>query len=136
VVGDVVNLASRVENLNKNYGTIRLLTAESYEEIKAEYVCRPVDQVMVKGREGATTLYELMGPRDQCGSTVLSKVNSAAAIYKLYCAGEFTGVIEAGRIHMQNFSGDSVVANFIQQAQDMVQHKPANWTGVRKMESK
>jgi adenylate cyclase len=60
VVGDAVNLASRIESLNKTYGTSILISEYTYERVKAEFAnVREVDSVKVRGREQPVRLYEL-----------------------------------------------------------------------------
>lgn len=60
VIGDGVNLASRVEGLNKNYRTSILITENTYKQIDASFLCRKLEAVKVKGKEEAVVLYELM----------------------------------------------------------------------------
>jgi adenylate cyclase len=61
VIGDAVNLASRLEGLNKFYGTATLITESTYEEAKDGIVARPLDWVSVKGKKTAVLVYELLG---------------------------------------------------------------------------
>jgi len=61
VVGDSVNLASRVESLNKTYGTNILVSEYTYEVVKHEFrFAREIDSVRVRGRTQPVRLYELM----------------------------------------------------------------------------
>jgi adenylate cyclase len=63
VVGDHVNLSSRIEGLNKNYGTSILISEYTYERVKDEFrEVREVDSVKVRGREQPVRLYELYLP--------------------------------------------------------------------------
>ncbi len=60
VIGDGVNLASRVEGLNKAYRTQILITENTYKQLDDEFVCRRLEAVKVKGKDEAVVLYELM----------------------------------------------------------------------------
>jgi adenylate cyclase len=61
IIGDAVNLSSRLEGLNKNYGTRIMLSEATYRQAADLVVARPLDHVGVKGRKGGVPVYELMG---------------------------------------------------------------------------
>ena len=58
VMGDNVNLASRLEGANKNYGTTILISEATKKLLKDTFFCRYIDKVKVKGRQEAVDLYE------------------------------------------------------------------------------
>ena len=58
VLGDDVNLASRLEGLNKEYGTHALLTEATRNAIEGKIFCRPVDRVRVKGKVKPVDIWE------------------------------------------------------------------------------
>ena len=60
-IGDPVNIASRLESLNKRYGTQILLGDATRQAAGDSIVVRRVDQVAVYGRSGGTVVYELLG---------------------------------------------------------------------------
>jgi len=61
VIGDMVNLASRVESLNKIYGTNLLITDQTYLGLKVplDYHIRVIDAAQVKGKSDPITIYEI-----------------------------------------------------------------------------
>ncbi len=63
VMGDNVNLGSRLESLNKYYGTRILISDTAYEDCKHIVFCRQLDTIQVKGKSQAVTIYEPLGIR-------------------------------------------------------------------------
>jgi len=59
-IGDAVNLTSRLENLNKRYGTNILITEDVFLQVRQDYLCRAIDIVAVKGRRQSTCIFELV----------------------------------------------------------------------------
>ena len=60
-LGDGVNLAARLEGLNKQYGTTILVSAAVAAEVGDAFELRPVDRVTVKGKTQAVDVFELRG---------------------------------------------------------------------------
>jgi adenylate cyclase len=65
VMGDMVNLASRMENLNKEYDTTSLVTEYTYERVKDDLSFRELDVVRVRGRQLPVKIYEMIGRRGE-----------------------------------------------------------------------
>ncbi len=64
VLGDNVNLASRLEGANKEYGTSIMISESTYELIKDKFLVRYLDLVRVKGKTKPTAVYELISVID------------------------------------------------------------------------
>lgn len=60
VIGDGVNLASRIESLCKHYGARILISEFTYERLKSTYRVRHMDKVIVKGKNKAVSIYEVL----------------------------------------------------------------------------
>lgn len=60
IIGDNVNLASRLEGLTKQYAAQILITEATYKQLKEEYKIRPIDMVEVKGKNEAVSIYEVI----------------------------------------------------------------------------
>ncbi|MGQ0581397.1 MAG: adenylate/guanylate cyclase domain-containing protein [Reyranella sp.] len=61
VMGDGVNIASRIEGLNKRFGTSICISDSVYEQVASRVVARPLQRLAVKGRRGQLLVYELFG---------------------------------------------------------------------------
>jgi hypothetical protein len=60
-MGDGVNVAARLEGMNKTFGTTICISDSVYEAVAAKIVARPLRRVQVKGRKQAFMVYELLG---------------------------------------------------------------------------
>ena len=61
VIGDNVNLCSRLEGLTKHYGVRVLISEDLREKIAQHFLIRAIDVVIVQGRQKPTRIYELCG---------------------------------------------------------------------------
>jgi adenylate cyclase len=64
VLGDSVNLASRLEQLNRVYGTQIMIGEHTARQVAAAFLLRQIDRVRVKGRQQALDIYELIATLD------------------------------------------------------------------------
>jgi len=81
VIGDGVNLASRVEGLTKNYGVEILITEFTVAKLHHDFIYRMIEPVKVKGKDEAVLLYELM-PQDELSNNLKEKYDKALELYK------------------------------------------------------
>jgi adenylate cyclase len=61
VIGDAVNLGSRLESLNKEYGTRIIISDATRSRLTGSYDFRPLGEVKVKGKSQAVTIWEVTG---------------------------------------------------------------------------
>jgi adenylate cyclase len=100
VIGDNVNLASRLEGLNKEYRTQIMISDATYEQVKGRFVAREVDKIRVKGKKHPVTIYELLGPISEQSryESLLTAYNCALASYRAgnwrEAAGTFGPIME------------------------------------------
>ena len=74
VMGDGVNIASRLEGVNKEYGTQICVSHSVFKEAGERLWLRPIDQITVKGRKGELIIYEVLGTRDGSHETQASEL--------------------------------------------------------------
>jgi adenylate cyclase len=88
-MGDAVNLASRLEGLNKVYGTTIAVGETTALLVRGEMELRPLDFVAVKGKARAILVYELLGERGKVDERDLRAAESHAQALELYRARRF-----------------------------------------------
>jgi adenylate cyclase len=64
VIGDAVNLGSRLESLNKQYGTRIIISDATRLQLTGRYLFRPLGDVVVKGKTKAVAIFEVVGRAD------------------------------------------------------------------------
>ncbi len=64
VIGDPVNLASRIESLNKPFGTDILISDDSYRLVREIYRLEPMQKITVKGKSEPQQIYAVLGRKD------------------------------------------------------------------------
>jgi len=88
VLGDAVNLGSRLEGLTKFYGVKLLVGEETYEDLDG-FVCRLIDKVKVKGKDLAVNAYEPLCKESEASTELLAEVADYHAALKCYFAQEW-----------------------------------------------
>jgi adenylate cyclase len=64
VIGDAVNLASRIESLNKPFATDILISEDLYKEVEGKFIVEKMQSIKVKGKQEAQTVYAVIGRYD------------------------------------------------------------------------
>lgn len=85
VIGDAVNLGSRLEGLSKAYG-VDIVVSESTRHLAPDYAWQELDRVRVKGKEQAVAIFWPMAPAGQLGEDASSELKTWTAFLKAYRA--------------------------------------------------
>ena len=83
VMGDAVNLGSRLEGLTKEYG-IGILVSENIIKAAQGFVYREIDKVVVKGRQEGVAIYEPIGKVGEVTETALTEIDRFHKALELY----------------------------------------------------
>jgi adenylate cyclase len=136
VMGDSVNLASRLEGTNKEYGTNIILSEFTYEIVKDEFVCRQLDAVRVKGKKRPVRIFELLGDINDAPQWQEFLVRFEAGLAK-YREGKWDEAIAAfGRV-LQLKPEDFTSRMYIERCESLKIHPPeGEWDGVFTMTKK
>jgi adenylate cyclase len=99
VLGDGVNLAARLEGVNKLYGTNIMASGVMYEKLKTKFLFRPVDVVAVKGKNESVIIYELLAQLVDEPSLLPSEhiqelANATSKAFKVYLEQRWDEALE------------------------------------------
>jgi adenylate cyclase len=78
VMGDVVNLASRLEPANKDFGTRVIVGDATRERVKERFITRPLARIRLAGKQNSVLIHELLGER----GLVTEAEREMAALYE------------------------------------------------------
>jgi len=127
--GENINLASRMEGLNKYLGTRVLITGDTQKDVSSRVVTRYLGLFRLKGFEKAVAVYELTAfPEKEAESRPLRE-RFAAALDK-FTKREFAGAEEAFRRVLETSPGDGPAGFYLEQIQELrTAELPADWKG-------
>ncbi len=137
VMGDTVNLASRLEGLGKYYGTRILIGESTYHDARSAVHARAVDRVSVKGKAEGMLVYELLGLREETRPDFEELGEMSNRALELYLEREWEAALvvfeEIGRLR----PGDGPSRVLAERCQAFLDSPPAeSWDGVHRMASK
>jgi adenylate cyclase len=130
-IGDGINLTSRLEALNKHYGTTIIASETIYEAAKEEFDFRLLDRVAVKGKMQGITIYELLGARE-AGNVRSLEMDRYEEAFALYQQGAFARAISL--LETQPNDPPSVV--LLARCSEFLAEPPPSWDGVYGFTSK
>ncbi len=136
VMGDAVNLGSRLEGLNKQYGTRILISEYTYAAIKNEFCARELDRVRVSGKAAPVTVYELLGEKKDAAG-LENWLDGFATALALYRQRRWDEAIIAFEQILQFRRDDFAAGLFADRCRTLKIHPPEeNWDGVFEMTGK
>ena len=95
VLGDKVNLASRLEGLNKAYGSEVLASEATVTACGEAFAWRRLDRVVVKGHQQPTWIYELLGTREALPEVQFTRARAYEDAWERYADRDFPAALEA-----------------------------------------
>jgi adenylate cyclase len=138
VIGDAVNLASRLEGANKGYGTTILISESTEALVRDNMLMREVDCIRVVGKEQPVHVYEVVGElADPEVEKMRGLVESFNAIIRSYWKRDWDRSCALILRHLERFPNDPVAGTYLKRCQHFLQVPPApDWDGVFALETK
>lgn len=137
VIGDPVNLASRLESLSKMYGTCILTSEQVRQDAGPGFEWRTLDRVAVVGRASATLVCELLGEAGSVPPGQLEARDLYERALELYAAGRFAEATAGFREVAAVWPGDRAAVEMAERAERLAREPvPTGWSGVFAQTSK
>ncbi|MDD3145197.1 MAG: adenylate/guanylate cyclase domain-containing protein [Candidatus Gracilibacteria bacterium] len=134
-LGDSVNLASRLEGVNKFYGTYICVSESIYEEVKDLFEFRYLDKIRVKGKNKPVKIYELLGLKNEVSDERLEIKNQFEKAVKLYLKRDFLGAKKIFEKLIKQ--GDNAPQIYLDMCEIYMKTPPSDdWDGVSTMSGK
>lgn len=138
VIGDTVNLASRLEGVNKYYGTSLMVSeATADDRVRDEFLLREMDIMRVKGKHHPIKIYEVVCRRSEVTEALLKKVQTFESGLALYRDRQWNDAISLFNTILKQEEGDPASRMYIGRCEEYRKHPPAaEWDGVYVMTGK
>jgi adenylate cyclase len=138
VMGDAVNLASRLEGVNKEYGTSVIVSESTLEHVQGTFASRYLDLITVQGKKEPTAIYELLAPLDSPNDAPPAPFLEAwARAISLYQAQEFAKAKLAFQEVLEFRPDDPPSLVYLARCDAMAESPPGpEWDGVYAMTHK
>jgi adenylate cyclase len=136
-IGDAVNLASRLENINEYYGTEILISDATYQHVRNDVVSRPLDKVAVKGKQQGIVIHELIGVAGEVSPSKVDRVEVHRKAFHHYLKRDWGKAIVLLDDLLREDPGDVAAALLRKRCEDYRKEPPPEeWTGVQRMQKK
>jgi len=137
VIGDAVNLASRLEGVNKEYGTNIIISESTYQQAKDLIEARELDYLRVKGKAIPIRIYELLCEKGGLSPMEQEKVERFAEALSLYRKQQWEKAIKCFEEILKRFPDDGPSKTYIRRCQMLAEETlPEDWDGVYVMKTK
>ena len=138
VMGDTVNLASRLEAANKAYGSHCLVSGATVAAAKdAAIEVREIDRVVVLGQSQPQVIFEIMGRRGELASNAMQLRTRYEEGLMAYRAGRWDEARAALDAGLAAVPGDGPSTMLVKRIDDLQKNgPPANWDGSWRLDSK
>jgi adenylate cyclase len=133
VLGDCVNLASRLEGVNKEYGTLIIVGEDTWRLVHEAFEGRELDWIRVKGRTAPVAIYELAGERGEIDAQRRELFQQFAEGLLLYRAQRWADAAQAFRRALELDPNDGPSQTLLKRSTMYDQHAPDAWDGVHAM---
>ncbi|MCH2108331.1 MAG: hypothetical protein MK135_03310 [Polyangiaceae bacterium] len=136
VMGDPVNVASRLEAQCKTYGVAILIGGRTQELISETVLSRPIDKIAVKGKDEGIIVYEPLAPFQDASAGQKQLAQQMTSAFELYLLGDFSAARAGFESLLQTYPEDKPARLLHDRCRDYQEKPPEPWDGVLRLTTK
>ena len=131
IMGNAVNLAARLEGVNKQYGTWILASEYTISQTKNRFACRKLDPVRVVGINRPVQLFELIDEKKEASDKTLEIIELSHSALEKFQGQDWDGCLELFNKVLSISPDDGPASTYIKRCADFKKNPPPkNWDGV------
>jgi len=137
VMGDPVNLASRLEGANKEYHTHIMISDETFEKAKQDIEGRDLDLIRVKGKKEPRKVFELLCRKGEMANDLKHGRHKYHEALRLYRQRQFQEALHTFQEVLDYIPNDALARKYLERTRAFtITPPPVNWDGVFEMKTK
>ncbi len=137
VIGDAVNLASRLEGANKPFGTSILIAQRTVDLAQGKIEVRPVAKLQVKGKTRPVMVYELLARAGELTASQREAQQTFTEAFAAFLRRDWTQAEFLLQSVLRLQPGDAVAELYLQRVHDYARKPPEpDWDGILKLDEK
>lgn len=131
-IGDTINLASRLEAINKIYGTHIIVSDTVKKIVDPDFIFRPIDRIAVQGKKQSLFIYELLSIKTSENENKYSAICKMTSLaFEAYQQKNWDKAIELYSQLLELNPGDKMSALFVERCKTLKNKPlPDDWDGV------
>jgi adenylate cyclase len=138
IIGDNVNIGSRIESLCKFYGTHLIISKDTKNNLKNNYIFRYLDHVKVKGKENSVILWEVISLENDENAHLKEELDNHNKAIDLYKASKFNEALELFE-KLNTYSSEispRIYEIYIERCNEFIENKTISYDSIYEHKTK
>jgi len=137
VMGDSVNLASRLESVTKQYGVSIIISEFTKRQVEDKFVFRYLDKVAVKGKVEGVEIYELISSKEEFDKKSKELLAVFSKGVELYQKQDWDKATEIFNSLLKEYPSDNPAKLYLNRCREFKNNPPGeNWDGIYRLTDK
>jgi len=134
VIGDSVNVASRLEELNKFYDSVIIISHTTYALAHEYFNLRFLDRIAVRGKKQDFNIYEIIAPSFKLNENLEQYCSDFKQAFAFYVNGAWEQAIAVFEQLVKHYPEDKLAMIYLERCRNFKDQPPSEWQGIWRMQ--